>query len=63
MVRHILADGTAVRSIEGRVIQPTGKGEAVYRLAAAFLESQRHSTAAAQRQGCGGDALDAGENE
>lgn len=36
-IRHILADGTEVESIEGRVIPPTGATEAVYRLVAEFL--------------------------
>lgn len=39
MVRHILADGTELKSIEGRTIPPTGKTEAVYRLVAELLIS------------------------
>lgn len=39
MVRHILADGTELKSIEGRTIPPTGKTEAVYRLVSEFLIS------------------------
>lgn len=37
MVKHILADGTELTSIEGRVIPPTGKTEAVYRLIANYI--------------------------
>lgn len=46
MIKHILADGTELKSIEGRTIPPTGKTEAVYRLIADFLTSQKLSTAA-----------------
>lgn len=41
MIKHILADGTELKSIEGRMIPPTGKTEAVYRLIAEFLISSR----------------------
>lgn len=41
MIKHILADGTELKSIEGRTIPPTGKTEAVYRLIAEFLISSR----------------------
>ncbi len=43
MIKHILADGTELKSIEGRTIPPTGKTEAVYRL---IVTSQKPSTAA-----------------
>lgn len=39
MIKHILADGTELKSIEGRMIPPTGKTEAVYRLVAELLIS------------------------
>ena len=45
MIKHILADGTELKSIEGRTIPPTGKTEAVYRLIAGFLISSRSSLA------------------
>lgn len=50
MVKHILADGTELKSIEGRVIPPTGKTEAVYRLIADFLTSRSPRTAAERPQ-------------
>ena len=37
MIKHILADGTELKSIEGRIIPPIGKTEAVYRLVAEFF--------------------------
>lgn len=46
MIKHILADGTELKSIEGRTIPPTGKTEAVYKLIAGFLTSQKPRTAA-----------------
>ena len=46
MIKHILADGTELKSIEGRIIPPTGKTEAVYRLIAELLISSRPSRAA-----------------
>ena len=46
MIKHILADGTELKSIEGRTIPPTGKTEAVYRLIAELLISPRLSLAA-----------------
>ncbi len=30
MVKHVLADGTVLESIEGRVVPPTGATESVY---------------------------------
>lgn len=50
MIKHILADGTELKSIEGRTIPPTGKTEAVYRLIADFLTDRRRSTAAERPQ-------------
>lgn len=45
LIKHILADGTELKSIEGRVIPPTGKTEAVYRLIAELLTSPKPNTA------------------
>lgn len=45
MIKHILADGTELKSIEGRRIPPTGKTEVVYRLMAEFLISSKPNTA------------------
>lgn len=39
MVRHILADGREVKSVEGLVIPPTGPTAAVYRIAAEFIQN------------------------
>lgn len=39
MVRHILADGREVKSVEGLVIPTTGPTAAVYRIAADFLQN------------------------
>jgi hypothetical protein len=41
LIKHILADGTELESIEGRMVPPTGKTEAVYRLVAELLISSR----------------------
>lgn len=49
MVRHVLADGTELTSIEGRVIPPTGRTEAVYRLVAEFLINSRRGRTADRR--------------
>lgn len=38
MVRHFLADGREVKSVEGLVIPPTGPTAAVYRIVAEFLQ-------------------------
>lgn len=46
MIKHVLADGTELKSIEGRMIPPTGKTEAVYRLIAELLISSIPSRAA-----------------
>lgn len=46
MIKHILADGTELKSIEGRTIPSTGKTETVYRLIAEFLISSRPGRAA-----------------
>ena len=48
MIKHILADGTQLKSIEGRIIPPTGKTEAVYRLIAEQIIN-RSKPAAKQR--------------
>lgn len=45
MVKHILADGTELKSIEGRVIPPTGNTESVYRLIAEFLTASKTKAA------------------
>ena len=37
MIKHILADGTELKNIEGRMIPPTGNTEAVYRLIAEYM--------------------------
>lgn len=39
MIRHILADGREVESVEGFVIPRTGPTEAVYRIAADFARN------------------------
>lgn len=39
MVRHILADGREIESIEGFVVPATGPTAAVYRIAADFLQN------------------------
>lgn len=49
MIKHILADGTELNSIEGRIIPPTGRTEAVYRLVAELLK-QKPSMAAVHKQ-------------
>lgn len=41
MVRHILADGTVLSSIEGHVVPPTGKTEAVYQMLAEIIVKSR----------------------
>lgn len=46
MVKHILADGTELKSIEGRIVPPTGRTEVVYRLIAELLEDRKPKTAA-----------------
>lgn len=45
MIKHVLADGTELNSIEGRTIPPTGKTAAVYRLIAEQIASRSKSTA------------------
>lgn len=37
MIKHILADGTELKNIDGRIIPPTGKTESVYGLLAEHL--------------------------
>ena len=39
MIKHVLADGREVKSIEGMVIPATGRTAAVYNLAAEFLSN------------------------
>ena len=41
MIRHILADGREVESIEGFVIPPTGPTAAVYRIVEQFAGRQQ----------------------
>lgn len=41
MVRHILADGTVLSSIEGHVVPPTGKTEVVYQMLAEIIVKSR----------------------
>ena len=53
MIKHILADGTELKSIEGRTIPPTGKTEAVYRLIAELLIKSRSKTVEAPQAGRG----------
>lgn len=50
MIKHILADGTELKSIEGRTIPPTGKTEAVYRLIAELIANSKHSTETERQQ-------------
>lgn len=50
MIKHILADGTELKSIEGRTIPPTGKTEAVYRLVAELIANRKPGTAAERPQ-------------
>lgn len=50
MIKHVLADGTQLKSIEGRIVPPTGKTEAVYRLIAELLISSRPSQEAKEPQ-------------
>lgn len=56
MIKHILADGTELKSIEGRIISPTGNMAAVYRLVAELLikrdlKKRKPSTTAGHRHG------------
>lgn len=51
MIKHILADGTELKSIEGRIVPPTGKTEAVYRLIAELLTGSRPKAAGVPRAG------------
>ncbi len=39
MIRHILADGREVKSIEGFVIPPTGATAVTYRMVAEFIKN------------------------
>lgn len=47
MIKHVLADGTELKSIEGRVIPPTGRTEVVYRLIAELFVNSRFKAAEA----------------
>lgn len=49
MVRHFLADGREVESVEGLVIPPTGPTAVVYRIAAEFI--QNHPETIQKREG------------
>lgn len=44
MIRHILADGREVESVEGFVIPTTGSTAAVYRIAAEFEKNHPKTT-------------------
>ena len=50
MIKHILADGTEIKSIEGLTIPPIGKTEAVYRLVAELIANSKPSAAAERPQ-------------
>ena len=39
MIRHILADGREVQSVEGLVVPTTGPTAAVYHIAAEFIQN------------------------
>ena len=56
MIKHILADGTELKSIEGRTIPPTGKTEAVYKLIAGFFDKPeaQHGSRTAGKPGVRG---------
>lgn len=49
MVRHILADGREVSSIEGFVIPKTGRTEVVYKIVANIMRD-RHEKAIAEKE-------------
>ncbi len=38
MIKHVLADGTQLDSIEGRVIPAAGATEAIYKIVANFIK-------------------------
>lgn len=44
MVRHILADGREVKSIEGLVVPNTGATAAVYRIVTEFAKNHQTKT-------------------
>ena len=44
MIRHILADGREVQSIEGLVVPNTGATAAVYRIVAEFAKNHPEAT-------------------
>lgn len=41
MIRHILADGREVKSVEGLVVPYTGKAAAVYHIVAEFAKNHK----------------------
>lgn len=43
MIKHVLADGTEVDSIEGMLIPTTGPTAAVYRIIADFAKNRPHT--------------------
>lgn len=43
MIRHILADGREVKSVEGLVVPHTGATAAVYRIVAEFAKNHPES--------------------
>lgn len=43
MIRHILADGREVASVEGLIVPTTGPTAAVYHIAAEFIQSHPES--------------------
>lgn len=44
MIRHVLADGREVESVEGMVIPRTGATAAVYRIVEGFVRSHHEGT-------------------
>ena len=54
MIKHILADGTELKSIEGRTIPSTGKTEAVYRMIAELITSSKSNMVPGHKAGMGG---------
>ena len=48
MVRHILADGREVKSIEGLVVPNSGAAAAVYRIVTEF--AKKHQTKATNKE-------------
>ena len=50
MIKHILADGTEIKSIKGRIIPPAGKTAVVYRLIAEQIASRSKPAAKQQNR-------------